>query len=394
MLLPYRVKNPPERFPVVTLSLIVANVIVYVFRTDSLLVIRNSVAASYGCALGRTPIYTFLTADFLHLNPLHLLGNMFFLWLFGPAVEGRLRPARFLIVYFAAGFCGTLLQGSAEMITLRQPMPGIGASGCIMGVLGAYLYLFSWSPVCVFYCVWWFWICYGVKEVAAIWVILLFLAMDLAQGLLYGSIGVSGGVANFAHVGGGAAGALLCLALRARRDDTFVSEAKAVQADLGDLSLMPIHALDTMLENDPTNPELIRALMKGSMSPDRQATIDKAMARAGPALIDADPGIVAYYLTAIRGNHNLYQPVHILHLAGLVERAQESSQALELYNSLVGNRPDSDEAEMALYRMANIYWDHLKDARNAQACLDEMLRRFPQGSLRPYAQTLRQSIRV
>lgn len=88
-----------------------------------------------------------LISLFLHGNLLHLLGNMWFLWIFGDNVEDRFGHVRYLLLYLAAGIAGT-----AGFILLRpqETVPLIGASGAIAGVLGAYLVMFPTRPVLAF----------------------------------------------------------------------------------------------------------------------------------------------------------------------------------------------------------------------------------------------------
>lgn len=380
MLLPYKVKNRPERFPYATLAIIAINFVVFAFTTDCL-VIRESVVKSYAFGLGVSPLWAFFSASFLHAEPFHILGNMFFLWIFGPSVEGRLGIPRYLTVYFVTGFCGDLLHAA-----FMGSSPTIGASGCIMGVLGAYWYLFAWSPVCIFYWIYFFW--RGVFEVAAQWVIAIYVLMDMANGFLSASVGAKGGVANFVHVGGAFTGALLCMAFKVKRDTMEMSEAKAVHADMKDLSILPLSALQTMLEDDPGNPELIRAAIKPAISFSQESIIHEAMAKAGPSMLDKDPGLVAYYLLTFHGDPRLYQAVHLLKAAGTIERTGDIRQAMGLYHYAIRNYPPSTDIEMAFYRMAQCYWKGFRDSKNATACLAEMQKRYPMGSLRPYAEGL------
>jgi membrane associated rhomboid family serine protease len=390
VLLPYRVKNPTKRFPIATLSIIAINVVVFGLTCGDGLQIRESVLNSYAFALGTSPVLNFFTAAFLHMDPIHLLGNMLFFWIFGPPVEDRLGIPRFLALYFVAGLCGDLLQAVLDLSMAGHSMPGIGASGCIMGVLGAYWYLFSWSTVCVFYWFGWFW--HGVWEVQALWVIGLYFVMDIGEGILSGAMGVSGGVANFAHVGGSVAGALLCLAMRMKRDTEAVSEAKAMQADMKDLSLVPLYSLRAMLEQDPQNGELLRAMITPALRQRNQAAIDEAFTRAGTSLIDTDPELVAYYLIDLQGAGSIYQPMHLLHLAGLLERSGDTQKALRAYRVIADRFASAPETETALYRMAQCSWNAHKDSETARSCLAEMAKRFPKGEMTPYGRALWQQI--
>ena len=400
MLLPYRVKNPVKRFPIATCVLIGMNVLIYACTTDSLISIRDEMLLGYGFAMGDTPVVSILTSMFLHADPFHLLGNMLFLWIFGPPVEDRLRNPRYLALYLAAGIAGALLHGGLEHVMGGGVSPDfdaedaygitplIGASGCIMGVLGAYWYLFPWSTVCVFY--WLGLFARGVFEVAALWVIGIYLLLDLAQGLLSGA---GAGVAYFAHVGGGAAGILLCLALRAKRDTGELSEAKAIQADAADLSQMPLHALQAISAEDPGNPRVIRAIIGAALRQHQGGAVAQAMVQAGPTLIDKDPALVAHYLTDLRGQADIYQPAHLLRLAGILERAGDQEQALGVYRAVIETHPAAPDVEAALYRMAVVCWDGRQDAEGARNCIRELGRRFPHGEMVPFARALWQRIR-
>jgi membrane associated rhomboid family serine protease len=385
LFLPYKVKNPIKHFPIVTVTIIGLNVVVYLCTTDYFLFIRESVVDSYGYAFAASPWYCYFSAIFLHADPLHLLGNMLFLWIFGPPVEDRLGKVSYLLVYLATGFAGDLLQAVIDQAVLGHPQPGIGASGCIMGVVGAYWYIFSWSKVCVWY---WFWYWFGVWEIRAFWVIGFFFAMDLMNGVLYGSAGVSGGVANFAHLGGTTLGVLMCMVMHVKRDSEDISDAKAVQADVGNLSAAPLSALQAMLTDDPGNPEVIRAMIPGALSANVQNVIHQAMEQAGAPLIDRDPKLVAHYLLDLQGNCAIYQPVHLLHLCNLLQQAGDPARAISVYKSIVTNCPTAPETEAALYRMASCYWSMFNDAQSAKACLAEMDRRFPFGDMAQFGKTL------
>src|SRR5690349_1013449 len=134
MFVPYRCKNPPESFPWATYGLILANPFVYVCTTEYGLVIKESVLLEYGLTYDSMEPGDAFASLFLHANLMHLLGNMWFLHLFGSAVEGRLKWFKFLLVYFAAGFAGDALQ-LGIFGPMHPDIPGIGASGAIMGLM-------------------------------------------------------------------------------------------------------------------------------------------------------------------------------------------------------------------------------------------------------------------
>ena len=143
-----------------------------------------------------------LTSMFLHGGWMHLIGNMWFLWLFGNNVEDAMTRPRFLVFYLLCGLAAALLQVWADP---RSGIPMVGASGAISGVMGAYLVLFPRVRVFTLLPLGFF-ITTGALPA---WVMLLYwMFLQLVGGL--GSIGSEGGgVAFWAHVGGFLAGVVL-----------------------------------------------------------------------------------------------------------------------------------------------------------------------------------------
>lgn len=383
---PYRVKNPWKKFPIATLSLIGINVLVYLLTTESGLFIREDVITGYAYQLGG-PIINIIWAMFLHGNILHLAGNMLFLWVFSPPVEDRLGIPKFLLIYFATGIVGFLLQGVMDLTMADMVRPGIGASGAIMGVMGAYWYIFSWSIVCVFYWIFWFW--RGVWEIKAIWVIGAYIVLDLIQAIM----GASDGVANFAHVGGGVAGALLCLGLRIKRDTAAVSEVKATQAEMKDLSLVPLLDLEVMRKDDPLNTDVLRAMIPQACRMGRTDILQRIFNGGGTALIEKDPALVVHYLLKLHGDDSIYSPTQLMRLARFAEGTTDSARAALLYEMVLEHHPMAQETEMALYRLACYHWDKHHDAQRAGAYLTRQLERYPFGSLEQPAKMMLQKMK-
>jgi len=156
---------------------------------------------------GPDPIFlTLLSSMFMHGGWLHLAGNMLFLWIFGDNVEHRAGRILFLVVYLATGVVGSLAQIWSDP---NSPIPTLGASGAISGVLGAYIVLFPRNRVTVF-------VFRIVVPVPALVAIGMWIALQLVSGFA-DTAGV-GGVAYLAHIGGFGAGVLAGLVLRALPD--------------------------------------------------------------------------------------------------------------------------------------------------------------------------------
>jgi membrane associated rhomboid family serine protease len=149
-------------------------------------------------APGPDPIYlTLLTSMFMHGGWLHIGGNMLFLWIFGDNVEHRVGPVIYLVFYLIAGIIASLAQ---VFVGPNSPIPSLGASGAISGVLGAYIVLFPSNRVTVF-------LFRFLVVVPAIVAIGLWALLQFINGI--GSVALTeetGGVAYMAHIGGFVAG--------------------------------------------------------------------------------------------------------------------------------------------------------------------------------------------
>jgi membrane associated rhomboid family serine protease len=234
---PLRDNIPTERFPVVTVAIIVLNVIAYLFWQKGGITLGDPSSphylqnlSDYGaipyelthpgkhCELvssgellceGASGVsgqpesqpatwITPFTAMFMHGGLLHLGGNMLFLWIFGNNVEDAMGPVKFVVFYLLAGLAalaGQVIVGPDAMV------PTLGASGAIAGVLGGYLVLFPGARVVTVVFIIFF---FTILELPAIF----FLVIWFAQQALFGYFdllqptGGGGGVAYFAHIGG------------------------------------------------------------------------------------------------------------------------------------------------------------------------------------------------
>jgi len=221
---PLKDNIPTDRFPVVTVALIVANVIVYFFLQDGRLGLPDggavgdwpvSTFAYIPCEItGSTPCdtaaggpaawVTVFTAMFMHGSILHLGGNMLFLWIFGNNVEDSMGPVKFILFYVLGG-----LAADAAQIAIgpNETVPTIGASGAVAGVLGGSLLLFPQARVVTVIFIIFF---FTILELPA----LLFLVIWIGQQFLFAYFDLTGtqqdgGVAYFAHIGGFVFGLLL-----------------------------------------------------------------------------------------------------------------------------------------------------------------------------------------
>lgn len=224
---PLKDDNPSGSTPFITLGLIVLNVVVffYQFSLQGDGMAEGAKAAEafvfeFGlvpCRLTErcrsapdlpSPVFTIFSSMFIHGGLFHIAGNMLYLWIFGNNVEDTLGHGRFLLFYLASGVAAALTQTA---VGPGSPVPMIGASGAVSGVLGAYLLLFPHANVLTLMIFGFFW---RVVRIPAMIVLGFWFVVQVLSGL--GSFGASGGVAFFAHIGGFLAGMGLLVLLRPR----------------------------------------------------------------------------------------------------------------------------------------------------------------------------------
>jgi len=227
---PLKDNIPTERFPFVTVALIVANVLMYFLFQKGGISLGDPGGLEYQCNVveyGAIPFeithpgeqvafsecgtaeastyLTVLTSMFMHGGLLHLGGNMLFLWIFGNNVEDSMGPVKFILFYLLGGLAAI---GAQTAIDPSSTVPTIGASGAVAAVLGGYILLFPRARVVtVIFIVFFF----TIVQLPA----LLILGFWFIQQVAFGYFGLNagggeeGGVAYFAHIGGFVFGLLL-----------------------------------------------------------------------------------------------------------------------------------------------------------------------------------------
>jgi membrane associated rhomboid family serine protease len=223
-MIPLKDMTPRRSFPIMTLLLILANVVVFLHEitlqghaadafimTYALVPSKISMALAgrhYTLAQALLPLFTCM---FLHGGWLHIIGNMWFLWIFGGNVEDRLGSVPYLFFYL---ICGVGSSISQLAFSWGSRIPSLGASGAISGVLGAYILFFPGSRILTLIPLFIIW--FTARIPAVIFIGLWFL-LNFLSGI--GSLGAtnSGGVAWWAHVGGFLLGMLLARLFDRRR---------------------------------------------------------------------------------------------------------------------------------------------------------------------------------
>jgi membrane associated rhomboid family serine protease len=214
--------NPRVRTPVITILLIAINVAVFIYelslgtgeqgvfmRTYGL--VPSHVAAALHDGTGLVPaLQPLFTSMFIHSGWMHIIGNMWFLWIFGDNTEDILGHFGFLFFYFLFGLAGGV---SHVVANQGSSLPVVGASGAIAGVMGAYIILFPRARILtlIILVVFFFTVRLPALVVIGVWFLIQFFSG-------VGSLGVmdAGGVAFWAHVGGFVLGAVVGFAAKPR----------------------------------------------------------------------------------------------------------------------------------------------------------------------------------
>ncbi|MCC6730065.1 MAG: rhomboid family intramembrane serine protease [Chthonomonadales bacterium] len=234
-MIPLKDNIPTRRFPIVSVALIVLNVLVFLADrlTGHYQVLRvltpGGIAQVPRFVGGLSEHYalvpaevsadlatawpTILASQFLHANWLHIGGNMLYLWIFGNNVEDAVGRARFVLFYLLCGTAAAFAHIASEP---GSPIPTVGASGAVAGVMGAYVVLYPRAQVLAIVPVF---VIGTLMEVPALIVIGFWALLQVvnARWLGGGEVLGGGGVAYWAHVGGFAAGIVLILLLGGRR---------------------------------------------------------------------------------------------------------------------------------------------------------------------------------
>ncbi|MBI4756850.1 MAG: rhomboid family intramembrane serine protease [Betaproteobacteria bacterium] len=235
-MIPLHDDNPTELTPVLTVALIAACVLVFLWQMG-----LGAAGERVVMALGAIPAVllgharldpadvlvptgaTIFTSMFLHGGFMHLAGNMLYLWIFGNNVEDAMGHLRFILFYL---LCGVVAVYAQALPDPSSQVPMIGASGAISGVLGAYLLLYPRARVLVaiplgFYL--------HTMRLPAVWVLGFWFVLQVVNSMLAGD---GPGVAWLAHAGGFVAGMVLVLVFR-RRGVGLWAPARPIGGDGG-----------------------------------------------------------------------------------------------------------------------------------------------------------------
>ncbi|HEY7170159.1 MAG TPA: rhomboid family intramembrane serine protease [Vicinamibacterales bacterium] len=217
-MIPLRDVIPSRTTPYITVTIIVINAIAWLFELSLPRELLPSFLQAYGVVPADFSAPTLITSMFLHGSWSHVLGNMWYLWIFGDNVEDRMGHTRFVIFYL---LCGIVAAFGQIAMNSQSTLPTIGASGAIAGVMGAYFVLYPHSRVLTLIPLI---IIFEVIELPAIFLLGFWFLMQLFSA---GTVAItaashgSGGVAFMAHVAGFVSGVIGVFAFRKREQPSW-----------------------------------------------------------------------------------------------------------------------------------------------------------------------------
>lgn len=207
-MLPIKDVNPSRSFPVVNLTIIVLCSFIWLYEW-SLLKQNPELFELFIFNYGLVPSefinrpYSLITHMFLHGSWGHIIGNMWFLWVFGDNVEDKLGKFKYILFYLLAGLGAAITQTAISLIFGGENVPMVGASGAISGVLGAYMKMFPNARILALVPVFFF---LTLMELPALVFIGIWFFVQILNGIITLPFIGYGGVAWYAHIGGFLAG--------------------------------------------------------------------------------------------------------------------------------------------------------------------------------------------
>ena len=204
-MIPLKDENPSKTFPVITISIILINVLVFLYelrlgnqledKISQFAVIPSNLIHSNDPKV----LLTLITSLFFHGGFMHVFGNMLYLWVFGNNIEDRLGHIRFLFFYFICGIIATV----GYIVTASNlEIPVLGASGAISGILGAYILLYPRAKILVLMPFFYMW---RIIKIQAVWFLLFWILLQFFYGTtsyVLLETAEKGGIAWFAHIFG------------------------------------------------------------------------------------------------------------------------------------------------------------------------------------------------
>ncbi|HOF86701.1 MAG TPA: rhomboid family intramembrane serine protease [Armatimonadota bacterium] len=395
--LPLKTDRTLRAVPYVTYALCFVNLAVFLGQISLTPSALYQVQQQWGFILTDPRPAALFTHGFLHADIFHLTGNLLLLWLVGTVLESGIGGILFLLLYFAGLLAAILLYAVIGQACMPASMgvPLIGASGAIAGVTGLAAFRYYRLRVLTLPLL-------GVPGVPVplpvpvpLWVpfwgfAVLFAAREMVAGVGDILSGASGGVAHWAHIGGLLLGVLAAALTRAVPDavrEYALEDSPRAAADVAQAKRKR-REVERLLWDHPDDPELLEALaglLLASGTPERcrdlyRKAITHFLAQGKPERAAIS------YLNLLRAFPDSVLAVREqMRMALSLEELGHADDALDAYCLLTEHYPDSDDAQTALVRAAQLSLRHRHDPAEAERLLRLLLDRYPASPWRQLA---------
>ena len=385
MLLPIKIETEIEKFAVFTYLLIAGNVIVFLgmrFLTPSLLELAYY---EHGLTPDRIDVPTLFTSMFVHAGWLHIIGNMYFLWLFGRAIEQRLGRILFIALYFCAGIAGGLLQSALTPDYLAD-IPCIGASGAIAGILGAYLILYPWEKVsCIYFS---FAMRYATSiGLSGIWVLGSWFLLQFVNALWFSSQTSEASVGFWAHIGGFAFGALAAAIPKYSAAISKMLQRRSAAIMLEEYSDLlkkgktdeASAKLKAALDAEPSNSVVLGELGRLELARKNRSRARKLLRRSLKKALAAkdDAKAIAAYLALVAAGQKPPDNSRRLIIGRRFARLGKHGHALGIMGGAFKPDAETPGLDRLLFEIAELFAGPLKDYQRASLAFNLLQSLFP-----------------
>jgi membrane associated rhomboid family serine protease/TolA-binding protein len=386
LLVPFRTDRPRLRPAYLTALLIAVNVLVYLgWAVQSWCIPASASSGSYPEAIASFGLWgthlqplAFVTHLFIHTDPLHLAGNMLFLWIFGSLIEDVIRPWGLAALYLGGGIVAAWVHLSlSTAVGYSANVPLVGASGSIAAIMGLFMVRFFRTRVELF-C--WFGWMRRRMWVQSAWALMYWLGLETIGGLLDAFTASGDGISHWAHLGGFAAGAAIAPllgSLAAARSEYITDDPVANLRAVGQAER--IAEAEKALKASPNDVRLLYWLAQAyrQSGQDRQATAAYRRCLKRHAEHGRLKRAAEVYLELVQTGEAVdLSPELLFQIAEFIE-AEHACEAAQIYRALATRYPLRSEAQESLQRLSDLCLQRLNRPDEARRCLEELMRRYP-----------------
>ena len=386
MLLPIRIETEIEKVPIFTYLIMAANTAVFLSIHFLPATALEVAYYDYGLIPERVDAFSTFASMFMHVGWLHIVGNMYFLFLFGRAVEQRVNRPMFALLYFSGGVAGGFLQAALTPPYLAD-VPCIGASGAISGVLGACMILYPWEEVsCIYFS---FAMRYATSiTMSTIWVLGSWFIFQFVNALWFSPGAGEVSVAYWAHIGGfafGAGGAAIikysaALGRMLRRRSAFLALEEYSDLMHAGKTGEAEEKLKAALKSQPSNPLVLGELGRFELARSNRSGARKLLRRSLTRALEQKrhAAAVSAYLALVAAHSKPPDNSRRLVMGRRFARLKKYGHALGIMGGAVKPEAEIEGLDLLLYEIAEMFAGPLKDSGRAAAAYNLLRELFPQ----------------